>query len=112
MPCNTIQRSEVDIKISPENRPYLLAALRTLGFTLNEQEDGRVSFFNNTGVTGTLEGSKINLMARGGVSMDSFNLNAIKRAFSGQIVMAASKKFGWTANQTSETKFAVQKRGL
>ena len=110
MPCDQIRTSEIDITMKPENKPYLLAALRGIGMTVVENGE-TVTFSNRNGVRGSFENGKM-VLTGSRYAVEGFSIDALKRGYSGQIVMAASQKIGWNVKQTGEGKFQVAKRGF
>jgi hypothetical protein len=113
MPCDTIQRSSISLELKADNKTFLIAALKALGYTVSES--GEVVRFVVRENYETLTGSFINgkLRLEGDTStVNRFNVNAVKRAYSFQVVQSQAKKHGWTLKQTKDNKFVVQKRGM
>lgn len=116
MPCWTVAKSEVKLeKMNPE---LLQGALRASGFevwtrpndvSLSAYRYDANGYSNRVDVNVAVDGT-VTLSTRGG---DLAKItNEVKRAYSVQVVQAASRKFGWNVKQTGEFKYAVQKRGF
>lgn len=115
MPCWTVAKSEV--KLQGLNPEFLRAALTALGFSINTAEYSQRRgysfsadrFSDGVSVVIALDGTvSVNASER---ATDLTKLgNEVKRAYSVQVVQAASKRFGWSLKQTSENKYAVQRR--
>lgn len=104
MPCDTIATSTVEFK--SENSDFLKRALEALGYSVSEANGaihGRKSYFESV----IFENGSLTIRSNSGI-----DANAIKRAYSREVVTFASKKFGWQLKENSENKFAVQKRGF
>jgi hypothetical protein len=110
MPCDTIQRSTVTLELKAENTEYLLAALRSLDYNVTNLK-GQLYFSNAAGLTGSFTDGKLNVTGRT-AAVQAFDLNAVKRAYSLQVVKAAAKQYGWQLTPQAQNKFAVQKRGF
>ena len=116
MPCWTVAKSEV--KLAGMNPELLKAALAALGFKVNESEYSKRfnaslsadRFSDGTSGVVSLDGTvTVNASSRATDALGKV-VNEVKRAYSVQVVQAASKKFGWNVKQTSENKFAVTRR--
>jgi len=106
MPCDTIQRSKVDFKLEVTDLNLLKAGLEKLGYKVNlgtKTLSFHDSSFNIRGEfrKGKLEVETINR---------EFDVNAVKRAYSTEVVKVTARKFGWTLNETSENKFEAVRR--
>lgn len=102
MPCYTKQTSTVEF--GPQTDVKLLKkALEGMNFRVTETPTGLR--FSGWSQDGTFENGKLTLNSSGREDM-----NVYKRAYSAQVVKAASQRFGWTVKQTDENKFHVQRR--
>lgn len=110
MPCNTIQKSSVTLELKADNQAYLVAALQSLGFSVQVLENKTVTFYDrNRNVTGTFQNGKLKVSGYSGAA-EQYDINPIKRAYSGEVVKAATKRFGWKLTQTEANKFTVKRR--
>lgn len=115
MPCWTVAKSEV--KLSGLNPEFLKHALTALGFRVNDAEYSKRfnasltadRFSDGTSVVVALDGT-VTVNASGRAGDLTALANEVKRAYSVQVVQAASRKFGWNLKQQSENKFAVSRR--
>lgn len=117
MPCDSIQRSSVNLELRADNKTFLKAALEDLKFYVQYQpgHQGEAEFitgFSAQGVTGRFQANGTLRIEGRTDNVSAFNINQIKRAYSVQVVKAQAKKFGWSLKKTAEMKFAVQKRGF
>ncbi len=109
MPCNTIQRSKVEFLATSTDIPLLRDALQSLGYT--------VTGFRNQ-VLGFRTGNEIASFnkATGQLTLPvSCDVNAIKLAYSAQIVQSQAAKHGWkiawSTNAQGRREAMVQRRG-
>jgi hypothetical protein len=113
MPCDTIQRSSVNLELKAENKSHLIAALKSLGYQVRELRNGMLTFRTPEGIDAIFTDGKLTLNSYGDAAKE-FNVNPIKKAYSVEVVKASAKKFGWNLQQDkqSQFKFTAQKRGL
>ena len=110
MPCDTINRMSVNLELRADNREHLEAALRNLGYQVIDR-NGVLTFYGN-GVTGTFENGKLKINGRDN-DVERFDVNEVKRAYSGEVVKAGMKKCGWKVSKINSTsKFTVQKQRI
>jgi hypothetical protein len=103
MPCDTIQESTVELK-NP-NIKLLMDALTSLGLNPRHNAvNGRISFTN-----GRFENGQITLRSRS-YEDNPLTADAIKVAYSQQIVGYAAKQFGWKVEDV--TAKTPAKRGV
>lgn len=112
MPCNTIQTSTVQAELKNINIRLLKKALEAMGFTVNEK-DGYLTFYGTYKETGgnhvgTYQNGKFKEQVRG--YSEPLEINAIKRAYSAQIVQQAANSFGWKLTKTGANTYEAQKR--
>ena len=107
MPCDTIQRSSVNLELKADNKQYLLAALKSLGYSVSESR-GVVSFTTPDGTIGQFVNGQLKVSGYYGAA-ERFNVNPIKRAYSTEVVKSAAVEFGWEIQETSAHTFDVQK---
>ena len=86
MPCDTIRQTSVDV--GKMNIDILAAGLQAAGYTIlrKDKESKVIQFKDQYGVNARYEEG----MLRGNVEA-----NAIKRAYSQQVVRQISNQFGW-----------------
>ena len=113
MPCDTVQKSSVNLELKADNKTYLIAALKSLGYLSIQDLGETVRFVTRDGIVGLFAKGTLNLTSRGQAA-ENFNTNPIKRAYSVEVVKGASKKFGWNlqADKQEQFKFTAQKRGM
>lgn len=102
MPCYTQQKSVVQFGAQTDVN-LLKLALERMGFSVRATQRG-LSFSSFTR-SGTFENGTLSISSR-----EQEDTNAFKRAYSAEVVRAASKRFGWTVKQTEENKFQVTRR--
>lgn len=106
MPCYSRVTSTVEFSDSTD--VVLLAkAMQALGYQVMRQGKG-FRFDNGTSMLGSFEGGRMTL--RGEAKLTVEQTNEIKRAYSTEVVKAASQRFGWQVKQSSPTQFQVQRR--
>lgn len=102
MPCNTI--TSVTLVLKNANLDLLKKALEGLGYLVNKVSHG-LQFRKNRGLT------TFNYYSFTG-EFNAENLesaNAIKRAYTSQIVQNQASRFGWKVKSLSANKFQIQK---
>ena len=108
MPCDQVRKAQVNLELRADNLEYLKAALEALGYVVSVVK-GVVTFYGH-GVNGKFIDGKLRVEAYDSQAVENFDVNAVKREYSTQLVKSAAKRFGWNAQQKSATKFVVQKR--
>jgi len=88
IPCDTIQRTSVDL--GKVDKDLLKLAMVELGFGL----------YTYSAVTGTLT-----------VPGRDLDLNQVKREYSRQVVISQAKRFGWQFTEKAPGQFQVVKAG-
>lgn len=109
MPCNTIQRSKVEFLAKSTDVALLIKGLQSLGISHVEQSGELVVFRTIDGVGSYSKATgKLNLP-------QSCDVNAIKRAYSEQVVQSQASKHGWRiswrTNAEGHRQAMVQRRG-
>lgn len=113
MPCDQIQTSS--IALEKADRDLLAQALKAEGWQVVVSGE-RLLFSRHTReqgfVSGVYDGHNLTLQTQQyrGVNVNEV-VNSIKRAYSTQVVQAASTRFGWRVQQKAPGKFIVQRRG-
>lgn len=102
MPCYT--QREVTVELNVANPELLTAGLKAAGFTVQTTPRG---FYvtNSKGLQAHIRDGKITTAAQ----TESI-INEIKRAYSGEVVRTAAKRFGWNLNKTSEANTVLAAR--
>ena len=102
MPCYTDREVTVELNVADPN--LLTAGLKAAGFTVQTTPRG---FYvtNSKGQQAHVRDGKITTTG----SAQSI-INEIKRAYSGEVVRTAAKRFGWTLNKTSQTNTVIAGR--
>jgi len=90
MPCDTIQTNQVEFNLEHTDINLLKAALESLGFNVRQPSNGRLVFYNSSS-SGSFHDGLLDTQS----SFGEFDVNAVKRAYSEQIIKATSKRFGW-----------------
>lgn len=101
MPCDTISTTNVEFKMENTNVDLLQAALEGMGYTVNKK--GNTLSFRGSGynyVNGTFRDGKIDVEFN---AWQSFDVNAVKRAYSTEVVRAMGKRFGWQLKEKAGT---------
>ena len=110
MPCDSIQRSQVEFLATSTDLQLLAEGLRSLGFTVREHEQGLT--FAKYGTSGTYDKATGKLTSSGFNELDTA---AVKVAYSEAVVNSQAKKFGWKIDwkttASGEREATVQKRG-
>ncbi len=103
MPCNSVQRSEVDLSKCDET--IMVAAFKRLGLA-NPYK---------TGVYTVVDGKSILVRFSEGRAMISGSQDTaamerhFKRLYSSQVVLEGASRFGWRVKINSENTFQFQK---
>jgi len=113
MPCWNKIETTLDLK-NP-NLDMLRAALENLGFAVGTPEYARQF---DASLVADHYGNRVSIRVKtdGTVVIGGPNgaapehVNAVKRAYSTQIVLAASKRFGWNVKKVSERQMMAQRR--
>lgn len=110
MPCDTIQKSSVNLELKVENQTHLVNALKALGYQITYFGQGiEIGFRTPEGLDGNLRGNRLRMTGRSG-QPEAFDVNVIKRAYSREVVKSQAKKFNWKLKQTTdEFTFEVEK---
>ncbi len=113
MPCNTIQRSEVEFFPSNTDTDLLTLALERLGFEVATLDNRLVlrrpdTFGYNR--SGSYEPKTGRLELNSG-----WDVSEIKRAYSEQVIESQARKFGWqlqwSTNKAGRREATVLRRG-
>jgi hypothetical protein len=111
MPCDEIRTTTV--ALNRADTTLLRRALEAEGWSVTETES-RILYtrvVNGCTIRVSYDGSDLSISAPGDVGLDrSAAINAVKRAYSAQVVQAASARFGWRVKQQSPTRFTVTRR--
>lgn len=110
MPCNTIQRSKVEFLAKSTDVQLLIKGLQSLGLSHVEQVGELVVFRTQQGI-GSYHRATGKL-----ILPESFDGNAIRRAYSEQVVQTQAARHGWrvsswTTNTQGHRQVIVQRRG-
>ncbi len=109
MPCNTIQRSKVEFLAKSTDLGLLTKALRSLGFA-DIAQVGEMLLFRSPQGTGNYNQASGQL-----ILPQSLEGNAIKRAYSEQVVDSQAAAHGWRiewrTNEQGNRQAMVQRRG-
>jgi len=110
MPCDSVITTSVELKINAENKDFLLAALKSLGYAV-QSGTNIIRFTTREGMTGTiLSDGKLTVTSNSRYrTADTFDVNPIKRAYSRAVVEATAQQYGWTITQTADFEFSVEK---
>ncbi len=102
MPCYTQREVTVELNVADVN--LLTAGLKAAGFTVQTTPRG---FYvtNSKGQQAHIRDGKITTQQ---TSNDI--INEVKRAYSGEVVRTAAKRFGWTLSKTNEQNTVVAGR--
>lgn len=104
MPCWTIQESRAEFGATTD-RSLFAKAMESLGYR-TRTVDGVVHFSSEAKQSGGRLELNGTLVMQGGDQ----EVNPFKRAYSAEVVKAASARFGWKVQQKSETEFQVTRR--
>ena len=109
MPCNTIQRSKIEFLAKSTDIGLLRKCLEAMGLK-DIAQVGELLIFR------TLDGVGNYNKATGKLILpQSFDVNAIKRAYSEQVVQSQAIKHGWRiswrTNEQGHRQAMVQRRG-
>lgn len=104
MPCFTQQTSVVQFSANTD-LALLKKALEGLGFTVREIQGGLSFNRASMGQSGTFVNGEMRVTS----SMQE-DMNVFKRAYSAEVVKAASARFGWQVKKTAANKFQVTRR--
>jgi len=114
MPCWTKQSNTVDM--DKVDRVLLVKALKALGYHINDDAYSRARGFefsaDHFGWRGSvvIKDGKVSVTsATAGVDLTG-RVNELKRAYSGEVVQAACKRFGWTIAKQDANQFLARRR--
>ena len=102
MPCDTIQRTTVDLSVADIN--ILQAGLEADGHSVRRINDHVIEWGSYSNICRYDSASK-KLRAPGGT-----NANEFKVSYSREVVRQTSKRFGWTLTAESPQVFLAKKR--
>ena len=109
MPCNTIQRSKVEFLATSTDISLLIEALRLLDFE-SVAFQGEILVFRTQSGPGSFARSTGKLIVP-----ESCDVNAIKRAYSVQVVQSQAVRHGWKTawgtNAQGHRQAVVRRRG-
>jgi hypothetical protein len=110
VPCDTIQRSQVEFLATSTDLHLLAEGLKALGFQVREGETGLN--FAKYGTSGSFDKATGKLISSGFNELDTA---AVKREYSTQVVTSQAKRHGWkiewSTNAAGNREATVQKRG-
>jgi len=102
MPCDTIQTNTVDLSASDHG--LLRLALEALGYDVQSHLNGAsLLFYRRGSYVGVHEAGKLEVV-------QGADIDAIKRAYSTQVLKAGAARFGWRLQQKDDTRFAIARR--
>lgn len=115
MPCDTVRTSRVELRLDATDLGLLKKALESLGYEANVGNK-LVTFNDKTfNVRGEYNITSGRLTAET-IGNTRFDLNAVKRAYSEQVVNQQAEQMGWeiswSTNEQGEREFEVQRRSL
>jgi hypothetical protein len=107
MPCFTKREVPVSVTVAftAENEKILIDGLFADGFNVNTATNGL--YVNKGARRATID------LAQGTMTVlegDQSIINEIKRAYSGEVVRQAAKRFAWTLQPTKQANVMVAKR--
>ena len=109
MPCDTISETEVEFGHQTDGE-LLKKALSSLGFQVQTNTIGFTFVNSNTYEVGRFANGKFSFTQR------STEVNALKRAYSEQVVKSQVARFGWKLKEEKregkQAKFLVRKQVL
>ena len=102
MPCDTISTTDVKFSMENTNIAMLKTALETLGYAV--QHKGETLSFTGSSPAGYVRGTFTNGQFSAEVRSSSwqtgeFDVNAVKRAYSIEVVKQTAKRFGWALKE-------------
>jgi hypothetical protein len=109
VPCNTIQRSKIEFLATSTDLGLLTEALRSLGYSNVTLQDQVLAFRTQSGPGSfSKETGKL-------ILPQSCDVDAIKRAYSVEVVRSQAHKHGWkiawSKNAQGRRQATVQRRG-
>lgn len=104
MPCYSRVTSTIEFGDKTDQR-LLAEALKSLGYNVIAAKNGAPLRFYGGLADGEFANGKLTVRQDG-----SFDENAVKRAYSAQVVKSAAQRFGWTVKQPAENQFQVTRR--
>lgn len=108
MPCDSVITSKVVLELRADNLRFLKAGLEDCGYIV-EVNNGRVTFHSmDYRLNGSFVDGKLKLEGRQELVRD-FDINAVKRAYSRQVVKQTAQRFGWKVTETGKTKGFVER---
>ena len=113
MPCDTIQTMTVETELKNINWRLLKKALEAMGFRVTEVREGHLVFsgvHKDTGIyhTGSYKDGKFKEEIESG--MAPLEINAVKRAYSAQVIQTSAQSFGWKLTKTGPYTYEAEKR--
>jgi len=114
MPCWTKQSNTVDM--DKVDRVLLVKALKALGYHINDDAyslklgcEFSADHFGWNGSVYIKNGKLFVGASREGVDLTG-RINELKRAYSGEVVQAACKRFGWNLTRKTDDRFIATRR--
>jgi hypothetical protein len=110
MPCDTVQLSKVEFNLEHTNITLLSMALEKLGYNVKLKQNSLT--FSGTGynyVSGIFKDGKLDVEFN---SQNTFDVNAVKRAYSHEVIRHASKRMGWNLkkSESDENVYTAERR--
>lgn len=91
MPC--YQDRTTSVRLEAANSDLLRKALESLGCTsVSASERGHITFYDSVGNYGSVQNGTMRISSSSNLALDP---NALKRAYSGEVVKATARKHGW-----------------
>lgn len=87
MPCNQVIRQSIDFALGKNTLTDLARALEELGYAVTVGANS-LSFHDRYWRRGSFKNGKFNVV-------NGFDIDAVKREFSKQIVKSTAKQYGW-----------------
>lgn len=93
------------VSFDAANFDHLAAALESASYRITHRAAGYLQFTDGSGQYGTFQNGQFRVP-------QDWDVDAIKRQYSQQIIQAASKKYGWKINQGAGGKLQLKKRAF
>lgn len=109
MPCYTI--NEVSVNLGKLDTPTLVAGLKAAGYHGVQERDGVITAWTRQdgGVSLRIDRKgEVTFTSRGTIDKGQ-ETNAIKRAYSTQVVQSQARRFGWKTVTTGPNKLTVRR---
>lgn len=107
MPCDTIQIMTVQEELKGLNKGLLKKALIAMGFSVNDRTSSLEFFGTHKGTeyTGSYANDKFTASSYAG----QLDINAVKVAYSTQVVESTAMDFGWSLTNLGNGEYEAEK---